>query len=340
MNTQQRIIASLFVVSILLLAANIIIGKAFKTENTIIPPKFLNADQIDSLFRIAVSNFGVNTSELKPKKLAEIKMADEYPAYLLSLPGDLPIPVFLFELNEVFNGFEVDIFSSEKKKSGKTVLTIRSQDIIMLGASVDYNPDLLRDVKTVGFLLPINDETNKNIIDELLVTPEIYSFLITPSVLMKKFIATNQNQNKQFALLLGDDIRDLDFKFQTGYSERRLKSSVRNLLGAFPKAAFFIIDDNSSFYNSDVYPFVENEFLNRKIKLVKSSQLLHLNGNIEGISSQFNEIMQMLNPEQSILIVSYPEDYLSILDEIKSYRKIGYNFSIPSDIVFNNNKVN
>jgi hypothetical protein len=333
MNTQQRVIASLFAFSILLLTANIIIGKVLNTENKIIPPRNLSGNEIDSLFRIAVQNFGLPASIMKNQKINEVSMSEGYSAFVLNLPKDLPIPVFIAELNEIFSGYEAGIFTEEKKISGRTLIKISSEDEIRLAAYIDYNKDLVRNSSTVGFLITIDDKTQKSDIDKLLDTPEPFAFLFTPSEVLKTFIKTEPVNKKQFAIVLGDETIDLDFKFESGYSERRLKSSVRNLLGAFSQAAFFIIDDNSSFYESKIYSFVENEFTSRKIKLIKKSRLNLINSSMNNISEHFSELMQSIENNGSMMIVCSPTDFIGLLGDIRSYRKIGYKYLLPSEIL-------
>lgn len=333
MNTQQRLILLFFVVALILLSANILVGKVFKTENTIIQPSPLSSEQIDSLFQQAVFNFGLPVSTIKNQRIKEVKIEKNYPSYMLRMPKDLPIPVFISELNDLFSGFAVDIFTDEKQMSGRTILQIVSENEIRLAASIDYSPDLKRESSTVGFLVTINDKTNKSVIDDLLDTPEPFGFLFTPSIVMKSFIASDQNSNRQYVLLLGDETKDLDFKFEPGYSERRLKSSVRNLLGAFPRAAFIILDDNSTFYSSKIFLFVEKEFLSRKIRMVKKSELNFLAGSVSSASSQFNEILVNTDINSTKLIACTPDDFKSILSDVRSFRKIGFKYVVPSEAV-------
>lgn len=335
MNTRQRIIAALFAAAILLLAANIIVGKVLRTENTIITPPSLSASEIDSLFFKAVENFGLQTSIVKRQVLKEIKINHEFPSYSMNVPKDLPIPVFLSELNEVFDGYQIEIITDEKKISGRTLIRIISEDETRLAASIDYNPNLFRESASVAFLISINDKTDKAVIDDLLSTPEPFGFIFTPSLIMKSFIAKNHQANRQFALLLGDETVDLDFKLESNYSERRLKSSIRYILAAFSNAAFFVIDDNSSFFNSKIYSFVEKEFLSRKIKLIKKSELNFISGLITGVSTQFSELIQNLKNENSSFVVCSPEDFRSILTDIRRFRKIGYKYLVPSEMLTN-----
>lgn len=333
MSTQQRIIAGLFAFAILLLVANILVGKVFKTENKIITPSPLSSVEIDSLFFKAISNFGLQPSIVRKQAIKEIKLKDDYPSYSINLPKDLPIPVFISELNDLFNGFEADIVTEEKKISGRTLVRIISEEEIRLAASIDYNPNQIRESPSAAFLITINDKTQKAVVDNLLNTPEPFGFIFTPSLVMKSFIAKNHQANRQFALLLGDETSDLDFKLESNYSERRLKSSIRYILAAFSNAAFFVIDDNSSFYNSKIYSFVEKEFLSRKIKLRKKSELNFISGSLTNVSSQFSELLENLDNRNSAIIVCSPDDFTSLLDDIRSFRKIGYKYVVPSEML-------
>ncbi len=333
MNIQQKLILIFFVIALVLLSANILIGKVYKTENTIVPPPPLNSEQIDSLFHKSIINFGLPVSTVTNRKIKEVKIDNNYPSYSLRLPKDLPIPVFISELNDIFSDYQVDIITDEKKISGRTVLQIKSEEELKLAAEIDYNADLKRESSSVGFLILINDKTNKSVIDNLLRTPEPFGFLFVPSLVMKSFIASNQNSNRQYIILLGDETTDLDFKFEAGYSERRLKSSVRNLLAAFPKAAFFVVDDNSSFYSSKIYPFIEKEFLSRKINLINKTNLNLLSGSVSNSSSQFRDLMSNIDINSAGLVVCAPDDFTNILGDIRSFRKIGFKYFVPSEIV-------
>ena len=335
MNTQQRILASLFVLAILLLAANILVGKVFQTENTIVSPRSLSAKEVDSLFLTAFKSFGLEPSIVKKQKIQEVKIDSDYPSYSFNLPGDLPIPVFISELNELFTSYDVEVLSEEKINSGRTLITVFSENEIKLAANVDYNREMKRESAAIGFLIHINDNTSKADIDNLVNIPEPFSLLFTPSLVMKSFISGNGNSNRQFALLLGDETIDLDYKFESGYSERRLKSSVRNLLGSFAKAVFFVIDDNSTFSNSKIYPFVEKEFLDRKIILLKKSELNLVSSSVSNVADQFRDMLNKADNDSSILLLCTPEDFIKLLPEIRSFRKIGYKYSVPSDIVIN-----
>lgn len=332
MNTQQKLIVIFFIISLILLSANILVGKVFKTENTIISSQPLDSEQIDSLFHQGVINFGLPVSTVTNRKIKEVKIDNNYPSYSLRLPKDLPIPVFISELNDLFSSYQVDILTDEKKISGRTILQIKSEEVLKLVAEIDYHPELKRESSAIGFLISINDKTNKSSIDDLLTTPEPFGFLFVPSLVMKSFIASNRNSTRQYILLLGDETTDLDFKFESGYSERRLKSSVRNLLDAFPKAAFFIIDDNSSFSSSNIYPFIENEFLSRNIKLINKSELNIIAGSVSSASSQFIDLMKSIGFNSAELIVCSPDDFKNILNDIRSFRKVGFKYLVPSEI--------
>lgn len=49
---------------------------------------------------------------------------------------------------------------------------------------------------------------------------------------------------KRFALLLNDDITDLDFKLASNYSDDRLLRSIKEIVGTFYAAAFLLLMKN------------------------------------------------------------------------------------------------
>lgn len=334
MNTQYRIIIALFIFAILLITANIIVGKMFNTENKILPPAPLSFVEIDSLFKLGLQNFGLPLTIVKPAKISDVKIDKEYPSYSLKLPADLSIPVFLSELNIVFNNSDIEITSVEKKISGRTLVKIFSEEELKLAAYIEYSEDMIRKNESAGFLISINDKTDKSAIDDLFNTLEPFAFLFTPSTVMASFVRSNEKSIREYALLLGDETTDLDFKFEPGYSERRLKSSYRNLMGAFLSASFIVIDDNSSFYNSGIYPYVEKLFKEKNIKLVMKSELKILAAKVKEPSDHFAEIVSSLAEDESALIACQPDDFKLIISRMRDFRKIGYKYYLPSEIVF------
>ena len=120
----------------------------------------------------------------------------------------------------------------------------------------------------------------------------MFGYYVIPSKESAEFVKKHLKLKKEYVVLLNDDIDELKYKLKNDYSEARLKSSIRSIIGSFPNAAFILVDDNSNLFKSSIFNFVANEFEKRNIKLIKKSSLLDITDESKNqITNQHSEIM-------------------------------------------------
>lgn len=329
----RKIAITLFGMVLILLIANIVIIKINVKDEQPKNREALSGFAINSIFISALKNYGFSDSWIKTTKNKNIKDDSLFASYVVKVPKNLPIHLLLLEIRNLFWNDDVKIESEETIKSNNTLLTLSSQNHTKLVAEFSYDDKILREFGTVAFLIDQIPEDNQTEVDELLKTPELYYVVFTPSNNSKKLAAKFVKAGKRYAMMLDDKITELNYKLDPGYSEDRLKKSIREIVGTFYNAAFFIVDDQSDLFKSDEFKFVENEFKKRNIKVFEKSFFNTLDANSINVDGKFQYFMQNLGKKDEKILLLSADDFLSIVNLIPMYRKIGYKFIYPGDIV-------
>ncbi len=326
---QKKIINILFIAAVLVLTLNLLLSKFFPDKNKSNNLE-LTSGEIDSTFRFALYNFGVREDWIKRNK------ESESPVNLtIRIPKDLPVVLLLQEMNNVFDTNEVKINSVEKKISGNTIINLISGGEDKLKASFVYSDKIKRKTVRVGFI--VSRSGSKESDSLLLQYPEQFAFTIIPSKNSIEFVKEVLKHGKEYIIYLNDGIDELKFKLSDGYSDVRLKNSVREIVGAFPQAVFFLIDDNSNLYRSDrLRQLLKDELEKRKIRLMEKSSFKDLSQEKENSLEVFRNALNRLNSGEDKVYILESEDFLSLNPEIIKYRKLGYRFTNPSALLFNN----
>lgn len=316
---------TLFGAAVLLLVGNLLIGILSKTPETNINKSKINVSGIDSLFLYSLHSFGINNDWIK-----EGRSKKNVKSYLVDVPVDLSIPVILTELNLNFNNKGVKIVSEEENTSGKTQTDIYAENEIRLKSEFRYNETIHRMAGTISFILSGYKLTDSK--DSLLLDiPEPFSPLMLPS--MKNFDITRfiTEKKKTFSILLNDDITEIKYKLRDNYSQDRIKSTLYTIIQDFSDASFFVIDDNSDLFHSDVFKLIKEELDKRNIKLLKLDRLINLEYENElQIKNDFDYLIENMGDGGSRIIVVNYEGFEKLIPEVNRFRKIGYKVVHPS----------
>lgn len=321
---QKKIIIALFIFSIIILTANLIYSKLYKIEpkQKLKEPEELNSLEIENRFEAALSNLGIKKDWIRKKK-----NDDNINSFFVNVPPDLPMPVIVSEIKSMFEENEADVVSHEKKINGTTSLKIFSDEKLKLLSDLSYNKGIHRNAGNIGIIISDMGNLNDSKIEEILNTPEIFTVLLVPSKKSLELIKKLDNHNKNYSVLLNDEITDLEFKLSETYSQSRLLLSIRTIIGKFSNADFYVIDNNSNLFSSSVYSFLEKEFKKRNLKLFLEDSLFNLSDESKiNAKENFHErIEETKEGEQSPVILS-AEQLLDFQNEISDFRKVGYKF--------------
>jgi len=325
---QKKIINILFIAAVVILVVNLVLDKFFLEKNNEENSE-LTTTEIDSTFRLALFNLGIHEDWIKKQK------GREKPVNLsVRIPKDLPIVLVLQEMNNVFDTNRVKINSVEKKIGGSTTLNLISGGEEKLKANLIYNDKVKRKTVRIGFIVNRTDDDIET--DSLLFEyPEKFAFMLIPSENSAEFVKKILKNEKEYIIYLNDEIDELKFKLSEDYSAVRLKNSIREIVGTFPQAVFFMIDDKSSLFNSNVYPLLREELEKRKIRLIEESTFKNLSSlEKENSFEIFNNALDNLNSGEDKVYIISTEDFLALNPEIIRYRKLGYRFTNPSALLF------
>lgn len=329
----KNIALILFGVVVILLVSNIVISKYINKDEPPQNREVLSGVEIDSYFHLALKNYGFSDTWISKKKLKNISGDSLFAAYSIKVPNDIPIHLLILELKNIFWENEVSIEAEEIVSTERTILKLSSEKKLKLAAEFYYAENVIREYGTVSFLvtdLPLQDE---EMLNEFLKTPELFYCVLIPNAESKKQLSLLSKSGKRFALMLNDDITELDYKLSSNYSEDRLSRSIKEIVGTFYSAAFFIIDEKSDLYKSKKFAFIEEQIKKRGIVLVTTGKMESINSSAINLENDFHDFMlSVKKADEKVLMVS-AENYLTISTLIPSYRKIGYKIIYPGDII-------
>lgn len=324
---KKKISVLLFSIAVLLLLINVVVAKIYPLQTDV--KKNVSEVEINKMFYDAIKKFGFNDEWINKKLVKDKFSSTSFTNYVIRVPSDLPIPVLLNQVFEDFSAAETTILSNEIKTGSLSTLEIFSVGKKILKADFDYDNSIRRKSGSIGFIIYDGDHLDEDNFKLLNSSAERFSFLFYPGYELNKIL---DNCNKEFSLILNDDITEVDFKLETGYSADRLQLSVKAIINSFGNAAFFMIDDGSSLFSSSKGKMIIDWLEKSKLRFLHKDNIFHLSSEFN-LAGEFNEMLNVMNDGEAKLILISSSDYLSITDEITGKKKIGYKFINPSEVI-------
>lgn len=329
----KNIALTLFGVVVILLVTNIIISRYISKDEHPKNKEVLSGVEIDNSFHTVFKNFGFSESWISKRKIKNISGDSLFATYSVKVPKDVPIHLLILELQKIFWEDDVSLETEEIVSGKKSLLRLSSEDKLKLAAEFYYDEKINRQFGTVSFLvknLPLQDE---EILNSFLKTPELFYTVLSPNESSKKRLSQLAKAGKRYILLLDDNITELNFKLSGKITEDRIKKSIKEIVGTFYNAAFFVIDDRSDLFESKSYTLIQSELLKRGITLVTSSRFETLSSSNVNAEDKFQDFMLSVQKNDEKILVITANDFLTISTLIPSYRKFGYKFIYPGDII-------
>lgn len=323
---RQKIITILLITSICLLIGNIILSK--------ISPAKANSSggtvtiqSINEEFEKTLLEFDLKSEWFKKLPIKETHDSLEY-TYRIRVPKDLPVTVILNELTMKLSNQPVRIFAREKKINKQSIIRIFSENALLHESEFVTDTSISRDKPVFGFLINDIDGLSNNELTELLAYPEKFSLLLTPSQKSESLKRQIKDSGREYVILLHDDISEVRFRLDESYNSRRLNGSVSNILKAFDDAKLFLLDE---FANPELGNQVKKLFDTRKLRLVNLSKYSRISEK-EYINLSDDLANQIKRSGISDIFLVTSKDFLLLYNDLKSLRKRGYKFVMPSAI--------
>lgn len=315
-----KTIIVLFIIALLLLISHLIISALLpETKSKFITT--LTDEEIEAQFIESLQSFA-----LKNEWIRKLSTDKQISTYQIKVPSDLPISYIIFDLNQRFFPHDILVRGEEKKINERTVVSIICDEKKIINADFVSDPNIKRQ-ESVTSLFIYGRENNELEYDSLFryLTRE-YSALLIPSKSSAMFGKWLKENGFDYAVLINDKVTELDYRLAKGFSEARIGMVVRNLVGGFPNALFFMVDENSEIYSPEIFQLLKLEFDKRRIKLLPSSYLVFIDNSLPNFAEKFSESVRgYISEGKNRIAISY--DAFTLLNqEMNKLIRIGYKF--------------
>ncbi len=329
---KKNIFIFLIVLIIIVLSANIIYDKYFSFDVTHKIVNY-NEQQVLNRFYKAFENFAMNPSWIKKQSFRKKnKQVSDY--FKIDVPEDLPIPLLINELKNLFESSDIFVDVTELKKGGKTEVVISNYEKNIITAVMDYSSEIKRKSKSIALVINDFTDLDGNQMDYYLDNSEHLSFKLFPSKQNEQLAEKIIKNKKEYFVLLDDNITDLKYKLKGVEFVPRLKSIIRSIVGNFFNAVYFQIDPSSEIYSSPQFRIIKNEFDKRKIILTVNSNYLNITElDNERIRTEIENNLNRLGNGKSIKILLNARQFDDLIPLWINLRKKGNKFIHLSETI-------
>jgi len=267
---KRKFIYGLISFSLLLIAANIYIDNFYKKSEPV--KQEISKKEIENGFTETLINCGIENEWIQ-KINVERNAADSINyIYRVKIPSDVSITSIIQDLNETFINNPLRMESKERKNYSNSTVKFYSNEILKLEAYLNHKKNISRKYATYSFVVNADNIG----INEMLKIQIPFSLVITPSEINAKQIPRLNELNKSYVILLDDKIDEPKYKLDKDFSKEKLIRSIKSILFSFGRNKVYIIDDNSSIYNSKIYNLLKDELVKRDIKFIIKNNLIKL----------------------------------------------------------------
>lgn len=256
----------------------------------------------------------------------KVSGSDTISNYSIRLPKDLPVPLIIQDISNALEDSTIKINVTEQGIHGNSVLKISFFNKIKLTAEFIYDKEIIRDSDTLSFILSNPADLTQQELSDLLFSSDAYSFILEPSDESARLAKLFKEKKKEFAVLLNDNISDIKYKLKGDYPKDRLDISIKEILGSFRNASFYIVDDYSELVKYPNYGLITSEFNKRGINFINLSRFYSMKSSKnDAVAELIQKISQLKKNEKYTFIID-AKNYLYLTDTIKSLKKQGYKF--------------
>lgn len=334
---QRKIVTILLVLSFLLLAIKIIIG-LFNKEEQITVVTDVNSSVIDSLFLNSLKDFSLDSNWIEKKFIKDKSYDSINYVYHIKTPGDLPVTVLLQYLNKQYERYPVDLYTEERIINRNSVLNIYSNDVLKLQAHFYTDSKAERDHTKFAFIIENYNDIDDERKEQILKSKYVLTVLSVPSKETLELKAMLNKNNKKICIEINDDINDKEYKLEKSTSKILLKEGIRRIIRDFPEADLFVIDINSSLYQSAVYNFIRDQFAEGGVRLYLKSDFISLPDDLQEAASLFDfHFKSGINKNGKILLID-GNTFLSLKERLNEAKMKGTKFYFPSELIELNEK--
>jgi len=330
---KQKSIKYLLAAAVSLLVINIAIEslKKPKKESAV---HELSVLQIETVFFTVLDEYGIETKWISRKKYKSADYDSVKTEYSVKIPADMPVPLIIKNINKVIEKDITGFVSEEKKIFGTTEIRVYTNEVLKLKATLIPDKEIIRKRNELAFVINNAFDLSDKDFNNFLSVHHPLSCTVVPGNDQILRADSLKDYTKEYAILLNNDISDPKMKLKSDYQKVILRGSMQNIISGFRDAKAYIIEENSTLYNSPIYNYVRDEFNRQSIYLYPSAELIELNGAEDSeIISKFKFYCQDTTGIHQKVFISSLDNFLKIQNEIEKIKKKG-NKIIPLSKTF------
>lgn len=287
-----------------------------------------NVSQIEEMFLSELDNFGIEEEWIAKKKIWNNVPDSVKYYYKIKVPMELTIPEMLLLFEQKFEQYEnIAVENEEYKINGTSQLQILSGGKLKFRAQFDYNKEIGRVRPNVSFVVGELENLSEQDKKKLLEISYPCALMLIPSPETKKIVESLSAFDKDYVILINDNLTGELYEMDSGSSKRKVRRSISNIVSNFSTSVKVFVDQKSDLFNSVLFNYVKDEFRKKKIVLYRLSTLKNVSEKSEEekrsfLQYHFNDVE---SNEKKVFYIT-AEDYVNLQTYIEKYKKKGNKF--------------
>lgn len=295
----------------------------------------LSGKAVDSLFRGVLNRYTLGDSVLKKIK-SPLKRNDSlFASYRVSLPRDIPVPLFISHLQQGFPAGSLEIVAGEKEVNGGGWIELYSGTEMKLYAELRPNKKWERKNGSVLFLVSDIENADDKTLDAIAGSSEVFTVIVKPPY-NSALISTLQAQHKTLIPQAASGKEHIDYLFQPSYSPQRIRESLRAYQTKFPGLTHILIRPETEIFKSTAYASVKAQLQSAGCTLIPGNEIYTLK-NAEGIQAEkkLNDWLKLSDSKNFVTVEISASQFTGTASLRESLRRRGIKFLTVTKSLFN-----
>ncbi|GEM_PF-6564344 len=336
MLIKKKLIYLLTAVTVFLLIVNLLFEKYSSTapEPAAQSDSAISIPEVENEFKDILSLYGIKPEWIRKGKLKKKKSDSLDYYYKIKIPKSVLIPNLIKDLNKKFTSADIKIISEEKTNYGNSTIKIVSGKQTKLIAEFIYSKDLKTPKLNIGFILYGIEDLAEDDLRELLRIPLNFGIVLLPDRDTEQLVDEISDANKQFYLLLSENIDDERYELNEEFTKSVLRLHLKHLFNFYKQNKFFVIDKKSELYRSLAFEFIAKELRRNGKKLYTVQDFIALKGESpEDINSLFEFYLKNIDKNPKKVFYVNASDFEGLLSNILTFTKKGNEVRFPSQML-------
>ena len=286
----------------------------------------------DSILAIYKS-YGIESKYVKELKANELKRKSLSYGAELTVPGDVSIPSVIREITQLFSKTRAVIKSSESKNGLDFESVIAIQNLWKIKLNYRYDKTLKRNEYMGAILVKYSKSISESELQNIIPLIKGVTIVLPLAVSSEKLAKKIESLGGNYMVDISEISDDQEFKFDSKFSQSRLKQSFDEINKHFPAVKNFYIKKKSTLYNSTIFPYIAKHFTQIKWKIIKDDKVIEVSSEKlqqNGLSLPDYMLNSTKNSSVSVLLT---DDFGSVPRFTAKAFKLGYEL-VPVDTIY------